>query len=98
MAEELEWDGDWAKVTSATERQELEDELIRELSTDHILHGVNVAAVGRRSRRDDVLFRLADGRFAQVHLTRRFESSPEWPSTDIYESFAAWRAVPFEER
>jgi hypothetical protein len=98
MDETHDWDGDWYKVTSETERQELESELARELTPGHALYGISAGALGRRWRRDDVLFQLADGRYAQLHLTRRKENDPAWPSTDIYDSFADWKAVPVEDR
>lgn len=98
MDEERQWDGDWSEVTSETERKWLQEELTRELCPTHVLYGIGAVALGRRWRRDDVLFGLEDGRFAQVHLTRRPEGNPMWPSTDIYASFAAWQAVPIEDR
>jgi hypothetical protein len=45
-----------------------------------------------------VLFLLADGRCAQVHLTWRREDDPLWPDTQVYESFDAWKSVPIEDR
>jgi hypothetical protein len=62
------------------------------------LYGVEVTAIGRRWRRDDVLFRLRDGRFAQVHLTRRPEANLDLPDTQIYPAFVDWQAVPLEDR
>lgn len=98
MDHACDWDGDWSGVTSANERRELEKELARELRPGHVLYGVQATAIGRRWRRDDVLFELGDGRFAQVHLTRRPESNPAWPATEIYDSFEDWTAVPVEDR
>ena len=98
MDEASDWHGDWSEVTSANERRDLEEELARELSPGHVLYGVHATAMGRRWRRDDVLFVLGDGRFAQVHLTRRQESNRAWPSTDVYDSFEDWKAVPVEDR
>jgi hypothetical protein len=98
MASETTWDGDWYAVESATEREWAEDELRRELAPGHVLHGVNVTAIARRWRRDDILFQLQDGRFAQVHLTRRPETNPTWPDTQIYSTLKDWQAVPVEDR
>jgi len=64
----------------------------------HILYGVEAVAIGRRWRRDDVLFQLSDGRFAQVHLTRPPETNPDFPDTQIYTSFGNWKSVPVEDR
>jgi len=98
MSAEADWDGDWYAITSEAERRELDEELRREVCPGHPLHSIDSSAVGRRCRRDDVLFRLSDGRYAQVHLTRRKEASPDWPSTDIYDSFDAWKSVPVNDR
>lgn len=98
MSTAADWDGDWYEITSETERRELDVELRREVCPDHPLHGIEFSAVGRRYRRDDVLFRPADGRHAQVHLTRRKEVSPDWPSTDIYYSVDERRSVPVRDR
>lgn len=98
MTKELAWDGDWGAIKSDTEREWAETELQREVCPQHILYGIRPTAVGRRWRRDDVLFELPDGRFAQVHLTRRFEANPHWPDTQIYLTFQEWKAVPVEDR
>lgn len=98
MSAESDWDGDWYEITSTSERRELDEELRREFSKNHPLYGIEASAVGRRYRRDDILFRLADGCYAQVHLTRREETSPNWPSTDVYDSFDAWKSVPVGDR
>lgn len=98
MADVYEWDGDWSAIESETERKSLEAELARELCPEHLLYGLEASALARRWRRDDILFRLGDGRFAQVHLTHRLETDPQWPSTDIYPSFEAWKAIPVEDR
>ncbi|WP_411339256.1 hypothetical protein V6U71_15265 [Sphingopyxis sp. J-6] len=98
MNDANDWDGDWYRVTSETERRELGEELERELSPGHILYGTKATALGRRFRRDDVLFRLEDGRVARLHLTRRKESNPLFPTTDVYDSYADWAALPLEDR
>ncbi|TRW95232.1 hypothetical protein FNJ84_16960 [Paracoccus sp. M683] len=81
-----------------SERESLTKELKRELSPAHILHGVDLVAIGRKARRDDVLFRLHDGRVAQVHLTWRPETDPIWPFTVIYADFEDWKSVPVADR
>jgi hypothetical protein len=95
---EISWDGDWYGIESATEREWAASELQRELCPEHILFGLEASAIGRRWRRDDLLFRLSDGRLAQVHLTRRSETNPEWPDTQVYATFEDWQAVPVEDR
>ena len=98
MTKAYEWDGDWSAIVGMSERESLEKELQRELYSSHILYGIEAAAIGRRWRRDDVLFLLRDGRLAQVHLTWRQETNPVWPDTQIYASFEEWKSVPVEDR
>lgn len=98
MQNEVPWDGDWYGIESASEREWAESELKSELCREHLLFGLQASAIARRWRRDDLLFRLSDGRIAQVHLTRRQESDPRWPDTEIYETIEAWRAVPVVDR
>jgi hypothetical protein len=66
-------------------------ELQIELSPGHPLHGIQLAGIAVSRHADDVLFRLQDGRVAQVHLTwrRGVEKNP-WPSHRIYASFEEW--------
>jgi hypothetical protein len=98
MTTAFDWDGDWNAIESETERRELEAELQREAHPAHVLHGHTAVALGRRWRRDDILFLLDDGRFAQVHLTWRPETKPEWPWTNIFPTFEAWKTVPVADR
>lgn len=67
-------------------------ELHRELSPGHLLHGQTVMPLARRQDVDDVLYALADGsgRVAQVHLTFRGKERPPFPITKAFESIAAW--------
>jgi hypothetical protein len=87
---EAEWLPPWAPVDDPASRAALEAELIRELSAEHVLSGVQFRLVGRHTGRDDFLFELEDGRFAQVHLTWSKETRPLWPATDVYETWAEW--------
>jgi hypothetical protein len=47
---------------------------------------------GYRQDCDDVLFYLGESApsFAVVHLTYQRETQPEWPSTTLFDSLAAW--------
>lgn len=78
----------WQAENSST----LVDELQRELSIGHQLFRVPVAAIARRYDRDDVLFSLLDGssQVALVHMTWSVESSPNYPRTELFESFQTW--------
>jgi len=66
-------------------------ELQIELSPGHSLHGSQLAAIARSRLADDVLFRLQDGRVAEVHLTwrRSLECLP-WPKHRMYKSLEEW--------
>lgn len=67
-------------------RRRLEAELAREVSSGHPLHRANVVAEARCTARDDVVFRLSDGRWALVHLTWSADEAPPWPATVIFET------------
>lgn len=98
MSAAYAWDADWEGIDDPAEASALARELAREVCAEHALFGRHVTAIGRSRTCDDVLFRLDDGTFAQVHLTWSVERSPLWPSTALYPDFAAWRAVPPEDR
>jgi hypothetical protein len=72
----------------------LAQELHRECSMQHVLYGVKVIAVARRTDCDDVLFAATDpsGSLAVVHLTWRglVEPDPRWPSTTFYQGWQEW--------
>jgi hypothetical protein len=74
-------------------RQALEQELERELPSDHALAGKSVRAVAVRMDQDDVLFEVLGGGYAVVHLTwtGRRESSSQWPATRLFSSLQDWR-------
>lgn len=78
--------------------QPLHEELARETSPPHPLHGVAARAVARRQDNDDVLFELyasnAPADFAVVHLTwsGHPDQFPEFPGTELYPTFTAWVA------
>ena len=65
------------------EISDLEEELAREVSSQHPLAGAEAIAVARRCDNDDVLFFLPnhDPPLAVVHLTWHRESGPAWPFT-----------------
>jgi hypothetical protein len=92
------WDADWDAIDDPAEAEALARELAREVCPQHVLSGKGATAIGRRRHRDSVLFLLDDGKFAQVQLTWNVERDPFWPFTQIYPDFAAWQAVPPEDR
>ncbi|MGN8001430.1 hypothetical protein [Sphingomonas sp. 22176] len=69
-----------------------EQQLVREVGPQHILRGLVPTLIARRFDCDDALFRLPDGRIAEVHLTWREseEPDPRWPSTGIFSSLEKW--------
>lgn len=75
----------WFTVDGET-ASALEAELARELPPSHQLCGRRLVAIAKRERRDDVLFRLPNGKIYWVHLTRTVETDPRWPSTESYEN------------
>ncbi|MFB4322438.1 hypothetical protein RB298_08905 [Priestia sp. BR_2] len=68
------------------------DELSKEISSEHILFGVQVKTLARRCDRDDFLFSLIEqpGTYVQVHLTWKHEESADWPKTLLFSSFEDW--------
>ena len=85
-------------VLSESEAAKLEAELGRELPSAHVLAGLPAKALARRQKRDDVLFQLADGSLADVHLTWRIETLAGWPSTVIHKDLDAWKAWLVEDQ
>ncbi|OMQ44731.1 hypothetical protein BKP54_09955 [Ensifer sp. 1H6] len=94
MTNDLPADWHFLSRESATQ---IENELRRELCEAHVLHGVQVQALARKQGRDDFLFRVPDRTYAQVHLTWRYEPSPDWPSTEVFASLAVWKQWLIED-
>ena len=71
---------------------DLTDQLKKEIRIDHILYNKSVKTIARRQDNDDVLFELADNKFAVVHLTWQQSTSThkDFPSTIIYNN---WQEV-----
>src|SRR5262245_31978553 len=69
-----------------------EQELARELGGDHALQGKISKAVAVTGESDDVLFKLREGTFAQVHLTftQNALERPGWPSFRVSDSLGDW--------
>lgn len=62
-----------------------------ELSPGHPLHYVNLKALARSVRADDVLFQLDDGRVCEAHLTwSRSAELPPWPQHRAFSSLEDW--------
>jgi hypothetical protein len=63
------WLEPWAPIEQPEAREAMQSKLHSELCAPHPLFGLSVVALARRHDQDDVLFELADGRVAEVHLT-----------------------------
>ena len=90
---EAPWNNVWRPIRDADVAARLEQELCRELVAGHLLHGVPVAAIARRSDCDDVLFlRDSSDRVALVHLTWKgdFERNLKWPQAVLYDCLDDW--------
>lgn len=93
-----DWLLPWQPIDREDERNGLFAELQREVDSTHPLKGLAATAVARRQDNDDVLFILADGRLAVVHLTwRGKQDRSPFPWTDLYataEAFVQGRMTP----
>lgn len=72
--------------------QSLSAELQREMCPGNVLHGLRANAVAVRNDHGDVLFEVEGGAMplAVVHLTWQTESDPQWPTTELFESWDQW--------
>lgn len=88
----MTWPAGWWEISDPEHRRFFGEELARELSPGHLLHGLALEPIARADGRDDYLFAAHDGRVAEVHLT--FANHPErppWPGSALYPSLSAWR-------
>jgi hypothetical protein len=88
----LQWLTPWEPVDDSN--PPLVAELKKELGSNHVLHGLEFVAIGRRVDCDDVLFGTSDQTkpLAVVHLTwtGNTEADPRWPTTAIYKDWQDW--------
>ncbi len=89
---ENNWLEPWFPIEDPARADALLKELRSEVSNAHLLYGVGAQAIGARQDCDDVVFRLADGKLAVVHLTyaQHPEKNPSYPSTEIFEDWNAF--------
>jgi hypothetical protein len=83
------WPSYWSSELGDETRRSLEAELRRELPVGHSLYGQRAVAKAIGEDPDDVVFQLADGRLAAVHLTWNLESHSDWPYTLIFSDLDA---------
>lgn len=82
-----QWLIPWRMIDREEVRRSLVAEFQSELGPLHPLRALAIDAIARRQDSDDVLFLLADGRVAVVHLTWSGESSEAiFPDSVIYRS------------
>lgn len=74
----------WWVITKSM-AEGLTTELIKELSSSHILYGKKAVAVARRQDKDDVVYWVNElDKYAIVHLTYNKENSSEFPKTELF--------------
>ena len=92
--QEADWLDPWTSTAGSDDNylRGFAEQLARDTSRGHELHGVPVKLIGRGNG-DDTLFELQDGtgRVAQVHLVWQGRQTPPWPGTAIIESLEDWR-------
>ena len=87
----VKWTGTFDAVEPDS-RHYFEQELEREVCDSHVLAGQRVTALAQGGNGDDIVFfvHATPARLAVVHLTysRTRETSPDWPSTGMFDSIA----------
>jgi len=90
----VEWKTPWRSLDSGTEMPAIHRQLEQEIVAEHPLHGKQATAIARRIDCDDVLVRLGDGTYANVHLPWSRPGSErglgEYPSFFVYGSLDAF--------
>jgi hypothetical protein len=73
--------------SEAQEAEQLRNEVLRELSVGHMLHGADLRVVARALPQDEVIVETSDGRVALVHVTwSGHPETPPWPTTEVLAS------------
>jgi hypothetical protein len=83
----------WSIIVDTGEGTRLNDELKREVSHAHALHGLGLVALARRHDQDDVLFGFEhdDDSVYAVHLTWSPETGAEWPAFQRFRDMREFR-------
>lgn len=92
MDQVTHWLIPWEEPFNAAVEAGMERELRRELCPEHPLFGQTAKLLAVRRDMDDVLFLLAGGQVAEVHLTWTcgVETDPRWPRSHIHASLDEW--------
>ena len=90
----IEWKTPWRPLDPGTEVPGVQRQLEQEITPEHSLHGKQAIAIARRIDSDDVLVRLGDGTYANVHLVwgrSGSERNPKkYPTSFAYGSLDAF--------
>jgi hypothetical protein len=90
----VEWKTPWRLLDPGAEMQGVQKRLEQEIAPEHPLHGKQATAIARRIDRDDILVRLGDGTYANVHLVwgrPGAERNPDkHPTSFVYGSLDAF--------
>jgi hypothetical protein len=74
----------WTVVWQTSEAREYDEELGREVTKGHILHGLEVQAVAIRRHGKEVIYWVVEKQsWAVVHLTWSEERDLRWPTADL---------------
>lgn len=92
IALEIRWESPWRAVQGTAHWVRIQQRLDKEINPQHPLHGKGATVVGRRVDCDEVLARLADGSYVNVHLVWGATESqsgtyPRWFAYGSLESF-----------
>ena len=88
MSEEMP--ENWAALTDE-DSEYFSKEFYREADKSHALFDERMWAVARCKASDDILYKVHDGRYAQIHLTWAVETTPNFPDFDVFDTFNEWR-------
>jgi hypothetical protein len=90
----IEWKRPWKPLDLESEMSAVQRQLELEITPKHPLYGKRAIVIGRRIDRDDILVRLSDGAFANVHLVwgslTPEHHSGKYPSWFLYGSLDAF--------
>ena len=90
----VEWKTPWRPLDPGTEMSGVQKQFEREITPEHPLHGKQAIAIARRFDCEDVLVRLGDGTYANVHLVwgrPRSEHTPtKYPRFFVHGSLDAF--------